>query len=212
MTSDNVRKVAVDIHIMYSGCQNNVSFFVFAETQAGFKAEFLGIMERLYQVSLDELKKREAERVDIEKGITAAKANVDEECVDIIDNFSNVKDEVFETLSEMAEQLLDLDPEAVSDSQVNSVESLRSDYRMKVRQVWESLMEHEMMLVNSIEFMIVEYETRLGAMTNGFLDSAGSLIQTARDTETMYFQHLLDQAEGVAGIDHVRRAYFTGYI
>ena len=182
------------------------SFFVFAETQAGFKAEFLGIMERLYQVSLDELKKREAERVDIEKGITAAKANVDEECVDIIDNFSNVKDEVFETLSEMAEQLLDLDPEAVSDSQVNSVESLRSDYRMKVRQVWESLMEHEMMLVNSIEFMIVEYETRLGAMTNGFLDSAGSLIQTARDTETMYFQHLLDQAEGVAGIDHVRRA------
>ena len=182
------------------------SFFVFPETQAGFKAEFLGIMERLYQVSLDELKKREAERVDIEKGITAAKANVDEECVDIIDNFSNVKDEVFETLSEMAEQLLDLDPEAVSDSQVNSVESLRSDYRMKVRQVWESLMEHEMMLVNSIEFMIVEYETRLGAMTNGFLDSAGSLIQTARDTETMYFQHLLDQAEGVAGIDHVRRA------
>ena len=161
-------------------------------------------MERLYQVSLDELKKREAERVDIEKGITAAKANVDEECVDIIDNFSNVKDEVFETLGEMAEQLLDLDPEAVSDSQVNSVESLRSDYRMKVRQVWESLMEHEMMLVNSIEYMIVEYETRLGAMTNGFLDSAGSLIQTARDTETMYFQHLLDQAEGVAGIDHVK--------
>ena len=160
-------------------------------------------MERLYQVSLDELKKREAERVDIEKGITAAKANVDEECVDIIDNFSNVKDEVFDTLSELAEQLLDLDPEAVSDSQVNSVESLRSDYRMKVRQVWESLMEHEMMLVNSIEFMIVEYETRLGAMTNGFLDSAGSLIHTARDTETMYFQHLLDQAEGVAGIDHV---------
>ena len=160
-------------------------------------------MERLYQVSLDELKKREAERVDIEKGITAAKANVDEECVDIIDNFSNVKDEVFDTLSELAEQLLDLDPEAVSDSQVNSVESLRSDYRMKVRQVWESLMEHEMMLVNSIEFMIVEYETRLGNMTNGFLDKAGALIQQARDTETMYFQHLLDQAEGVAGIDHV---------
>ena len=204
MPSDHVRKVAVDKCI--PGVKIMFSFFVFPETQAGFKAEFLGIMERLYQVSLDELKKREAERVDIEKGITAAKANVDEECVDIIDNFSNVKDEVFETLSEMAEQLLDLDPEAVSDSQVNSVESLRSDYRMKVRQVWESLMEHEMMLVNSIEFMIVEYETRLGAMTNGFLDSAGSLIQTARDTETMYFQHLLDQAEGVAGIDHVRRA------
>ena len=80
------------------------------ETQAGFKAEFLGILERLYQVSLDELKKREAERVDIETGIAAAKSNVDEECVDIIDNFSNVKDEVFETLSEMADQFLDLDP------------------------------------------------------------------------------------------------------
>ena len=174
------------------------------ETQAGFKAEFLGILERLYQVSLDELKKREAERVDIETGIAAAKSNVDEECVDIIDNFSNVKDEVFETLSEMADQFLDLDPEAISDAQVNSVEGLRTEYRMKVRQVWESLMGQEMMLVNSIEFMIVEYETRLGAMTNGFLESAGALIQQARDTETMYFQHLLDQAEGVAGIDHVR--------
>ena len=52
--------------------------------------------------------------------------------------------------------------------------------RMKVRQVWESLMSHEMMLVNSIENMIVEYESRLGAMTNGFLDKAGALIQQAR--------------------------------
>ena len=161
-------------------------------------------MERLYQLGLNELKKREAERVDIETGITVAKDEVDEECVNIIDSFSDVKEEVFETLSDMAEQFLDLDPEAITDSQVNSVESLRSDYRLKVRQVWDSLMSQEMMLVNSIENMIMEYETRLGGMTDGFLDKAGELIQQARDTETMYFQHLLDQAEGVSGIDHVR--------
>ena len=41
-------------------------------------------------------------------------------------------------------------------------------------------MSHEMMLVNSIENMIVEYESRLGAMTNGFLDKAGAMIQQAR--------------------------------
>ena len=70
-------------------------------------------------------------------------------------------------------------------------------------------MGHEVMLVNSIESMIVEYETRLGDMTNGFLDKAGALIQQARDTETMYFQHLLDQAEGVAGIDHVSFSFST---
>ena len=92
-------------------------------------------MERLYQVSLDELKKREAERVDIDTGITAAKAKVDEDCVAVIDNFSNVKEEVFETLGDMAEQFLDLDPEAITDGQVNAVESLRADYRQKVRQV-----------------------------------------------------------------------------
>ena len=160
-------------------------------------------MERLYQVSLDELKKREAERVDIDTGITAAKAKVDEDCVAVIDNFSNVKEEVFETLGDMAEQFLDLDPEAITDGQVNAVESLRADYRQKVRQVWEALLGREMVLVNSIETMIAEYEARLGAMTNGFLESAGALLQQARDTETMYFQHLLDQAEGVAGIDHV---------
>ena len=91
-------------------------------------------MERLYQVSLDELKKREAERVDIDTGITAAKAKVDEDCVAVIDNFSNVKEEVFETLGDMAEQFLDLDPEAITDGQVNAVESLRADYRQKVRQ------------------------------------------------------------------------------
>ena len=65
------------------------------------------------------------------------------------------------------------------------------------------MLGREMVLVNSIETMIAEYEARLGAMTNGFLESAGALLQQARDTETMYFQHLLDQAEGVAGIDHV---------
>ena len=90
----------------------------FQETQAGFKAEFLGIMERLYQLSLDELKKREAERVDIETGIETAKHQVDEECVGVIENFSDTKEEVFETLKEMAEQFLDLDPEAITDSQV----------------------------------------------------------------------------------------------
>ena len=166
-------------------------------------------MERLYHLSLEELKKRESERVDIESGIAVAKAKVDEECVDFIDNFSDVKEEVFETLQDMAEQFLDLDPEAITDSQVNSVESLRTDYRMKVKQVWDLLMGHEMMLVNSIESMIVEYESRLGNMTNGFLDKAGALIQQARDTETMYFQHLLDQAEGVAGIDHVRYIFLN---
>ena len=184
-------------------------FFVYLvflplETQAGFRAEFIGIMERLYQLGLTELKRREAERVDIETGIAAAKTEVDDECVNIIDSFSDIKEEVFETLSDMAEQFLDLDPEAITDAQVNSVESLRTDYRLKVRQVWDSLMNQEMMLVNSIESMVLEYEERLGAMTDGFLDKAGDLIQQARDTETMYFQHLLDQAEGVAGIDHVR--------
>ena len=98
-------------------------------------------MERLYQVSLDELKKREAERVDIDTGITAAKAKVDEDCVAVIDNFSNVKEEVFETLGDMAEQFLDLDPEAITDGQVNAVESLRADYRQKVRQVCRAVNE-----------------------------------------------------------------------
>ena len=50
-------------------------------------------------------------------------------------------------------------------------------------------MSHEMMLVNSIENMIVEYESRLGAMTNGFLDKAGALIQQARfDFITVMFK------------------------
>jgi hypothetical protein len=38
-------------------------------------------------------------------------------------------------------------------------------------------------------------------MTTGFLEGAGRLLQKARDTETMYFQHLLDQAEGASGLD-----------
>ena len=46
-----------------------------------------------------------------------------------------------------------------------------------------------------------QYEKRLGNMTSGFLDGAGRLLQQARDTETMYFQHLLDQAEGAPGLD-----------
>ena len=125
----------------------------------------------------------------------------------IIENFSESKEDVFESLTEMAEQFLDLDPEAITDSQVNSVESLRADYRLQVRMVWDSLMGQELMLVNSIETMIEEYEARLGSMTDGFLDSAGAELQQARDTETMYFQHLLDQAEGVQGIDHVSHSH-----
>merc|ERR1719483_930461 len=49
--------------------------------------------------------------------------------------------------------------------------------------------------------MIEEYEKRLGNMTHKFLEGAGKLLQQARDTETMYFQHLLDQAEGAPGLD-----------
>ena len=181
---------------------SNFVYVTFLETQTGFKTEFLGIMQRLYQVSVEELKKREAERLNIESGIEMAKKEVDDECVAIIDEFSETKEEVFERLSEMAEQLLDLDPEAITDSQINSVESLRANYRLEVRTVWDTLLGRELMLVNSIEAMIEEYEARLGNMTDGFLESAGALLQQARDTETMYFQHLLDQAEGVQGIDH----------
>ena len=104
-------------------------------------------------------------------------------------------------MTEMAEQFLDLDPEAITDAQTNTVDSLKTEYRMNIRQVWETLMGHELMLVNSIEGMIEEYERRLGNMTSGFLDEAGKLLQQARDTETMYFQHLLDQAEGAPGVD-----------
>ena len=159
-------------------------------------------MQRLYQMSLQELKKREAERLNIESGIEIAKKEVDDECVGIIAEFSDTKEDVLERLTDMAEQFLDLDPEAITDSQINSVETLRADYRLEVRGVWDSLMGRELMLVNSIETMIEEYETRLGSMTDGFLERAGALLQQARDTETMYFQHLLDQAEGVQGIDH----------
>jgi len=171
------------------------------ETQAGFKTEFLGILERLYELGLHELKKREAERIDIEAGITDAKKEVEQDGVDVIDIFVENKEEVFDRLSDMAEQFLDLDPETITDAQTNSVDSLKSEYRMNVRQVWETLMGHELMLVNSIEGMIEEYEKRLGNMTSGFLDGAGRLLQQARDTETMYFQHLLDQAEGAPGLD-----------
>ena len=159
-------------------------------------------MESLYQMSLEELRKREAERLNIESGIESAKKEVDDDCVDIIELFTETKEEVFEKLTEMADQFLDLDPEAITDSQINSVETLRADYRLQVRLVWDTLMGQELMLVNSIEAMIEEYEARLGRMTDGFLDIAGTQLQQARDTETMYFQHLLDQAEGVSGIDH----------
>ena len=172
------------------------------ETQAGFKTEFLGILESLYQMSLEELKKREAERLNIESGIEEAKREVDDDCVGIIEVFTETKEEVFEKLTEMADQFLDLDPEAITDSQINSVETLRADYRLQVKLVWDTLMGQELMLVNSIEAMIEEYEARLGRMTDGFLEIAGTELQQARDTETMYFQHLLDQAEGVSGIDH----------
>ena len=159
-------------------------------------------MQRLYQMSLQELKKREAERLNIESGIEIAKKEVDDECVGIIAEFSDTKEDVLERLTDMAEQFLDLDPEAITESQINSVETLRADYRLEVRGVWDSLMGRELMLVNSLETMIEEYEARLGSMTDGFLERAGALLQQARDTETMYFQHLLDQAEGVQGIDH----------
>ena len=167
-------------------------------------------MQRLYQVSVEELKKREAERLNIESGIEMAKKEVDDECVAIIDEFSETKEEVFERLSEMAEQLLDLDPEAITDSQINSVESLRANYRLEVRTVWDTLLGRELMLVNSIEAMIEEYEARLGNMTDGFLESAGALLQQARDTETMYFQHLLDQAEVLIESEEVPEKVLEG--
>ena len=171
------------------------------ETQTGFKTEFLGIMEKLYDLGLKELKKREAERIDIKAGIDDAKKEVEQDGVNVIEKFVEEKEEVFSRLSDMAEQFLDLDPETITDAQSNAVDTLKSDYRMNIRQVWETLMGHELMLVNSIEGMIEEYEKRLGNMTTGFLDGAGRLLQQARDTETMYFQHLLDQAEGAPGLD-----------
>ena len=42
-------------------------------------------------MSLQELKKREAERLNIESGIEIAKKEVDDECVGIIAEFSDTK-------------------------------------------------------------------------------------------------------------------------
>jgi len=171
------------------------------ETLAGFRTEFLGILKQLYELGLSELKQREAERRDIEVGIEKAKKDVEEEGVEIIEKFLVEKESVILRLSDFAEQCLELDPESITEAQAHAVDSLRSEYTTMVRQLWDELMATEIMLVNSIEGMIEEYERRLGGMTIGFLEGAGCLLQRARDTETMYFQHLLDQAEGATGVD-----------
>ena len=56
-------------------------------------------------------------------------------------------------------------------------------------------MGNELMLINSIEAMIEEYERRLGSMTSRFLSDAGRQLQRARDAETRYFQRLIEQGE-----------------
>jgi hypothetical protein len=116
----------------------------------------------LYELGLSELKQREAERIDIEVGIKKAKIEVEDEGVEIIESFFNEKEAVFMRLGDFAEQYLDLDPESITDAQANAVESLQADYTHMVRGLWERLMGSELMLVNSIEGMIEEYERRLG--------------------------------------------------
>ena len=104
------------------------------ETQAGFKSEFLGILQQLYELGLSELKQRETERIDIEVGINKAKGEVEEDGVAVIEAFVREKETVFQQLEDMAEQFLDLDPETITDAQVQ--ENYNSITVMFRRTVW----------------------------------------------------------------------------
>ena len=67
-----------------------------------------------------ELKLRDSEKDDINKGINAAKEEVELQDVEVIQKFNQNKEDTYSQLTDMAEQLLDMDPDNITEEQVNN--------------------------------------------------------------------------------------------
>ena len=67
-----------------------------------------------------ELKLRDSEKDDINKGINAAKEEVELQDVEVIQKFNQNKEDTYSQLTDMAEQLLDMDPDNITEDQVNN--------------------------------------------------------------------------------------------
>ena len=88
----------------------------------------MGILERLYELGLSELKKREAERIDIEAGITEAKKDVEH---DVIAKDLEVENEESYLASEKgAEELLTEAVDAEEEAETSELILNKSDSNM----------------------------------------------------------------------------------
>ncbi|XP_023337840.1 dynein regulatory complex subunit 3 [Eurytemora carolleeae] len=170
------------------------------ECQEKFKNDFLVILSKLYNLGLQELEEREIEWKRIDEGIDLAKLELEKDSLQTIQIFSEVKQDMLDRMIELGDQLLDLDPDSISELQVQEVETYREEYRMKCKELNKNLLKHEVILINSIESMIEAYEQKLGSMTARFLNSCGGFLQEARDLETLYFQYLLELVDTFGGI------------
>lgn len=113
------------------------------------------------------------------------------------------KERIFDTLFEMASELEDKDAEEITDLQREEVEKLKEEFNHKTTDTWNTIMAHEMTLVNETERVLALFEANLTDMMNNFITSVRNLFSKARAADIRYFRRLSELGEAIEELPYV---------
>ena len=111
----------------------------------------MAIGDAIYDLGLRELELREEEVRIFEECVKSAQKDWQNRGIKEVDSFLNEKDVIFDNLYELAGQFEDKEAEEITDLQREEVEKMKEMFSSKTKDLWSTIMSHEITLVNQTE-------------------------------------------------------------
>jgi hypothetical protein len=153
------------------------------EMLLSFKERFTSICRQIFEYGLQSHAEREQELTMFFDAIeTAKKANKQQASVKI-DEFLTYKQQIWQKLTETTDQ--------------STADVLITEYHQNVNELWDTLMNFEMQLVEQLEDAIKEFERNMSDLVSTFTENIQALITQCRELENQHHERLLELSVNV---------------
>ncbi|KAL3314233.1 Dynein regulatory complex subunit 3 [Cichlidogyrus casuarinus] len=143
-----------------------------------FEIKFVDACQSLFEFGLSEFDRRAGEVKAFWDCVNEAKSQNSKKSRDLIEQFSEYKQNVFHQLVEMIE--------------VDEAEHLIKEYRDEINLLWKNLMANELSLVEQLEDVVKDFSLSLNEMTDAFLENMEALMGQCREAEGIYHERVTE--------------------
>ncbi|XP_056641566.1 dynein regulatory complex subunit 3-like [Diorhabda sublineata] len=157
-----------------------------------FKTQFVDYCRQVFEIGQKHYQLRTDEIEQFTRSTEAAKKANQQESIDFMEAFIEVKQELFVKVKALQKELDD----AVIDDNiyVEKVEVYFSQFDHIIHDTWKNLMRLELQLYESLEEVNQNFEHNLTEMINNFVEESQAVFTNIRDKEVVFTENLTEAA------------------